>query len=47
MLVLIDTQIKAASDTPDFRSGAESLESHLKFTERNSGRLIATFLRSF
>jgi hypothetical protein len=44
---MIDPQIKAASETPDFRSGAESLDSHLNFRERNSGRLIATFLRSF
>lgn len=44
---LVDSQMKVASETPDFRSGAESLGSHLKFKKRNSGRLIATFLRSF
>ncbi|CZR65269.1 uncharacterized protein PAC_15169 [Phialocephala subalpina] len=43
----LDSHIKAASETPDFRSGAECLDSHLKFMTRNSGRLIATFLRSF
>ncbi|CZR66934.1 uncharacterized protein PAC_16835 [Phialocephala subalpina] len=43
----LDSHIKAASETPDFRSGAECFDSHLKFMMRNSGRLIATFLRSF
>jgi hypothetical protein len=44
---MIGSQIKAASETPDFWSGAKSLDSHMKFTEKNSGRLIATFLKTF
>jgi len=44
---MVDSSIREALNPPDFQSGVKSLDSHLKFTERNSGRLVATFLGSF
>jgi hypothetical protein len=35
------------ASAPSIDSRDESLESHMKFRKRNSGRLVSDFLRSF